>query len=268
MLVINMNIFKQLNEAVRYIEANLENDVDYKKISQILCTNPYVMQRLFHLITNITVTEYIKKRRLSVAASAILKGEKVIDVAIKYQYGSSEAFSRAFKSMHGVNPSDLKDSDIKLNLMPVLTFDEENNSVLDINYRIIKNKGFKLFTHNFISTISDVSKHTNKFWEDIKKANPSFLKVDKRKGVVEYKDNEVCYHAGLEGNSINGSELIIPESNWLVLEMISKKAKDIDAYTRMAYEDYSKSIGISIIGTFDVEIYYNDFVELWFQISD
>lgn len=262
-----MNINKQLNELIKYIENNLENKVDYKKMASILATNPYVMQRLFYLMTNITVAEYIKKRRLSKAVSEILKGKKIIDIAIKYQYSSSEAFSRAFKTMHGINPSLLKKEDLKLELMPILKFNENNNSYNpNINYQIVKNKGFNLYTKSFKSTASEVSKYTTQFWQKEKENTPAFSKAPKRFGIVEYKKNpnDVNYHIGLETTFINSKKLIIPKTNWLVLNINSTQAEAIDTLSKIVYEEYSKAIGYHITPTYDLELYYENNVELWF----
>ena len=93
-----MNIYRSLNEAVSYVEENLENEIKYDKIAQILCTNEYSAKRIFSLLSNVSLSEYIRNRRLSNAGFDLYKGEeKLIDIAIKYQYDSATSFSRAFE---------------------------------------------------------------------------------------------------------------------------------------------------------------------------
>ena len=93
---------KQSNERfknlIKYIEDNLCEEINYKKLSMILGVNEYTMHRIFVFVTNYTLADYIRKRRLSMATLDLLEGkEKIIDIAIKYNYESAQAFSRAFK---------------------------------------------------------------------------------------------------------------------------------------------------------------------------
>ena len=82
-----MNIYTLLNEAISYIEDNLEDKIDYKKISQILEMNEYSAQNIFYVLCNISVSDYIRKRRLSNAGYDLYNtNETVMDIAIKYQY--------------------------------------------------------------------------------------------------------------------------------------------------------------------------------------
>lgn len=98
-----MNWIKALSDSIEYIEGNLTNELDIKNIAKAAISSPYHYQRMFYMLTGITVHQYIRNRRLSLAASELATTNiKVIDVAIKYGYESSEAFSRALKKMHGV----------------------------------------------------------------------------------------------------------------------------------------------------------------------
>lgn len=102
---------KKFNSLINYIEENLCEEISYKKLSQILGVNEYTLHRIFLFVTNYTLADYIRKRRLSMAALELLEEkEKIIDIAIKYNYESSQAFSRAFKSMMGFTPSEIKNN--------------------------------------------------------------------------------------------------------------------------------------------------------------
>ena len=81
---------KKFNDLIKYIEDNLCEEISYKKMSKILGVNEYTMHRIFLFVTNYTLADYIRKRRLSMAALDLLNGkEKIIDIAIKYNYDSS-----------------------------------------------------------------------------------------------------------------------------------------------------------------------------------
>lgn len=88
-----MNVYQQLNKMIEYIEEQLDDNISYKKLSQILAVNEYTMQRLFSLLCNISLAEYIRKRRLSQAGYDLYyqKG-KVIDIALKYGYGNATLY--------------------------------------------------------------------------------------------------------------------------------------------------------------------------------
>ena len=99
---------KRFNDLIEYIEENLCEEISYKKLSQILGVNEYTMHRIFFFVTNYTLADYIRKRRLNMSALDLIDGkEKIIDITIKYNYESSQAFSRAFKSMTGFLPSEI-----------------------------------------------------------------------------------------------------------------------------------------------------------------
>ena len=92
-----MNIYKSLNKMINYIENNLENKIEYEKLAKILGVSEYTMKSIFSLLCNTSISEYIRKRRLSNAGFDLCKSrEKIIDVALKYQYENATSFSRAF----------------------------------------------------------------------------------------------------------------------------------------------------------------------------
>lgn len=104
-----MEWLQAINKSIRYIEDNLKNEISVEDVSnQIFSSNSH-FQRIFNLITGITIGEYIRNRRLSLAGRDLLLGNnKVIDIAMKYQYDTSESFSKAFTRFHGISPSEVK----------------------------------------------------------------------------------------------------------------------------------------------------------------
>ncbi len=93
-----MDWIRRLEEALDYIERHLDGEIDYKKAAQIACCSEYHLSRMFSYMTDVTLSEYIRRRRLTYAALDIQSGDvKMIDIAVKYGYESADAFSRAFK---------------------------------------------------------------------------------------------------------------------------------------------------------------------------
>ena len=139
-----MDWIERLNDAVKYIEENLSSDIDYSLAAQRACCSLYHFQRMFSYISGIPLSEYVRRRKMSLAAADIIGGEKIIDVAVKYGYSSPTAFNRAFKSVHGVAPSDARSCGTVLKSYPPLVFKITVKGVYEMNYRIEKKDAFRV----------------------------------------------------------------------------------------------------------------------------
>jgi len=113
---------KQMNRAMEYIENNLSGKPDYNTAAQFMNCSEWEFRRIFSFLAQIPVSEYIRRRRLTVAVSDIQNGDKIIDIAQRYGYESQAAFTRAFRQLHGVAPSHARDKGIALNPFLPLTF--------------------------------------------------------------------------------------------------------------------------------------------------
>ena len=104
-----MDWIQSMTKAIRYIESNLPNDISISDVADSVYASNSHFQRIFHLVTGITIGDYIRNRRLSLAGQELLNPKsRIIDVAMKYQYGTQESFSKAFYRFHGVNPSEAR----------------------------------------------------------------------------------------------------------------------------------------------------------------
>lgn len=103
-----------MNYALDYIEKNLTNEIDYTIVSKIMNCSECEFRRLFSFIAQIPLSEYIRRRKLTMAAADIQNGSKIIDVAFQYGYKSQAAFTRAFSQLYGVPPSRTKGASLKL----------------------------------------------------------------------------------------------------------------------------------------------------------
>ena len=100
-----MDFLNRMIKVIDYLESHLTDRLDLQDLSNIICCNPYQFGRIFSYVTGIPLAEYVRKRRLSLAAAELAHGtSKVLDTAYKYGYSSPEAFARAFKEMHGISP--------------------------------------------------------------------------------------------------------------------------------------------------------------------
>lgn len=130
-------------DAIGYIEENLVGDIDISEAARLALVSEFYFQRIFGALCGMSVGEYVRLRRLSLAAQELSCGElRVIDAAVKYGYDSPDSFSRAFTRFHGVSPSTAKEHGAELKcLAPIrLKLTLEGGSIMD--YRIVKKEQF------------------------------------------------------------------------------------------------------------------------------
>lgn len=254
-----MNIYKCLNEITEYIDNNLEEKINYEVLARKLGVNTYTLQRLFTMIAGLSLSEYIRKRRLSSAGYDLYEdNSKIIDIAIKYQYDNPTSFSRAFEKFHGIKPS-LVTKETKLKNFPRITFNEEINVTAELDYEIIELDEMDLY---------GVSTPTNN--EEIGTTAPSFFKETEEKYLEKY--GEVIYgmvtydveraecqkYYCLYDKEIKEFEHIkIPKSKWLRFKINSSEAKDIQEISHKFYEEFLPSVKYNLKELPELE-YYHD----------
>ncbi|WP_428910628.1 AraC family transcriptional regulator [Niallia sp. Krafla_26] len=140
-----MDLLKSMNEAMRYIEENLTEEIDYKKVARIAHCSEYHFKRMFSFLAGITLSEYIRRRRLSLAASELTNSDiKIIDMAVKYGYNSPDSFTRAFQNLHGVTPSEARNNGPSLKAYPQMTFQLTIKGGNEMDYRILQKEAFNI----------------------------------------------------------------------------------------------------------------------------
>ena len=108
-------LIEGIQNAITYMEENLTEDVSVKKIAEKAYVSEFHFQRVFSALCGFSVGEYIRNRRLALAAQELAASDvKVIDVAVKYGYDSPDSFARAFTKFHGITPSAAKEKGAKL----------------------------------------------------------------------------------------------------------------------------------------------------------
>lgn len=140
-----MDWVDRMNEAIDYVESHLNGEIDSEEISRIMVCPFTVFQRSFIQITGIPLSEYIRRRKLTCAAYELQNtDEKIIDIALKYGYESSDAFSVAFKRLHGVAPSTVRRNGVKLTFYCRLHFALTIKGVDKMDYKLINKEPFKV----------------------------------------------------------------------------------------------------------------------------
>ena len=140
-----MKWVERLNQSIVYIEEHLTGEIDYERLGQIACCSAYHYQRMFTYMAGVTLAEYIRRRKMSLAEVDLRgKKEKIIDIAEKYGYSSPTAFNRAFQSVHGIAPSAVKNDGVSVKSFPPLTFTIAVKGVEELNYRIETKDAFRI----------------------------------------------------------------------------------------------------------------------------
>lgn len=163
-----MDVIKQLNNAIAYIENNLCGEIDTNKIARIaLC--PYdEFQRFFSYMTNMSVSEYIRKRRLTLAAYELLKcQEKIIELAVKYGYSSTDSFTKAFAKQHGVLPTEVSEN-TSLKVYPPISFYVAIRGASELNFKITEIKAINLrgISKEFTGTAAERFEQEHIMWSN------------------------------------------------------------------------------------------------------
>ena len=140
-------VIATLNRLVELVEENLTEEIDIAGLTTGLGTTEYHVRRMFSSLAGMPLSEYIRRRRMTVAASDVLADGGLLEIAVRYGYGSVEAFSRAFRSVHGAGPGDVRRDGGPLHTQPQLRFrlTVEGNSPMDT--RIAVRPAFRLIGH-------------------------------------------------------------------------------------------------------------------------
>ena len=140
-----MEWIERLNDAVRYMEEHLTDEISYEQLGRIACCSSYHFQRMFAYMAGVPLSEYIRRRKMSLAAVDLKGGDaKVIDIAAKYGYRSPTAFNRAFQSVHGIAPSAVRNEGVSVKSFPPIAFQITVSGAAELSYRVEQKEAFRI----------------------------------------------------------------------------------------------------------------------------
>lgn len=140
-----MDTIQSMNKAMRYIEDRLTGEIDYQEAARLALCSEYHFKRMFSFLAGIPLSEYIRRRRLTLAGLELGSSQaRIIDIAIKYGYASPDSFARAFQSMHGILPSEAKSRGSLLKAYPRMTFQLTVQGGSEMNYRLVEKEAFRI----------------------------------------------------------------------------------------------------------------------------
>ncbi|MGI5397196.1 AraC family transcriptional regulator [Streptomyces sp. CA-251251] len=137
-----------LNQLVDLVEEHLAEDPDVRGLAAALGTTEYHLRRMFSSLAGMPLSEYVRRRRMTVAAADIVRGENdLLSIAVRYGYGSGEAFGRAFRAVHGAGPGDVRRDGGPLRTQPQLRFRLTVEGSNPMDTRLIDRPAFRLAGH-------------------------------------------------------------------------------------------------------------------------
>jgi AraC family transcriptional regulator len=136
-----------LNQLVDEIEAHLGDETDVDALAARLGTTGYHARRMFSSLAGMPMSEYVRRRRMTVAASDLIGGDDLLTIAVRYGYGSTEAFGRAFRAVHGASHGDVRRDGGPLRNWPQLRFRLTVEGSAPMDARITERPAFRLIGH-------------------------------------------------------------------------------------------------------------------------
>lgn len=157
----------RMNLAIEYIEAHLDRDILIDDVAKLACCSKFHFHRMFYACFGVTFSEHVRRRKLTLAASDIQRGdERIVDIAMKYGYSSPNAFTRAFRKLHGINPGKIRSSQVRLIAYHSASFTSKNEDFTKMDYRIVEIPSFKVVGKSKQFQFDEFIKQGSKFWRD------------------------------------------------------------------------------------------------------
>jgi len=236
-----MDLLKNMNDALVYIEENLTSEIDYKELSRRAFCSEYHFKRMFSFLAGISLSEYIRRRRLTASAFELKDhNKKIIDIALKYGYNSPDSFTRAFQNLHGITPSEARNNGNSLKAFPRMTFQLTIKGGNEMNYRIEDKEAFRIvgIKKRVPIIFNGVNPEIASMWKTL-----TMEKITKLKGLSNVEPNglisastnfsegrmeekgELDHYIGVATTNDCPNEFIqleVPTSTWAVFEAIGK----------------------------------------------
>lgn len=252
--------FDYLNDMIKYIEENLENEIDINYLGKITKTNRFILERIFVFLNGITINEYIKKRRLSKAYEDIKNTNlKIIDIAMKYRYNSAPAFNRAFKNLFGVTPTEARTKKGQYKIIPMIYFEKSKDS-FSFDYEIKKISSITLYCYHITTkSESDLLYKIRHLYDNIRK-NGSYQKFNERGmfGIFYRKDEDCHYYLGSITHSTDLEEYTLREGNYAIFKLLSREQKDIVSFEKKITNRWIPSTNYKVSPYLKIEFYKDD----------
>ena len=265
-----MEWLERLNEAVKYIENNLRDEISYDKAAQIACCSTFHFQRMFSYIADVPISEYIRRRKMTLAAFDLQSSsEKIIDIALRYGYESPTSFNRAFKKVHGISPSAAREKGISLKAFPPISFKISIKGDAEMNYRIEKKESFRIVgvKEHYTMDVEECFAEIPIFWQRTGASGviPQILSLMDREpygllGVSTCMNGEdLDYYIAVASEKErleNMVEYIVPDCEWAIFECVGSMPASIQELQKRIITEWLPTSGYEYANAPDIEVYF------------
>lgn len=222
-----------LLNAVNYIEEHLTEKINYNELGKVSYSSGFHFQRVFGIVFGLTVGDYIRRRRMSLAGAELFCGKaKVLDVAVKYGYETAESFSRAFLRFHGVLPSKVKGG-VKPRFYPKISLDKNTNGDNKMLYKM-ENKSELILT-GYKKRFSGVP-----FGEERTKQEEEFFVTTRAKqwlliGASQDKEKDYCVVTNIDDSGYD-FYIAYELDEWTRSALFDSEVTGVDFMDKMGFE--------------------------------
>ncbi len=226
---------KKIEEVLDYIEEHITEEIECNALAQKMSLSMYEFRRIFSFVVGIPISEYIRKRRLSLAACEIATSGKVdvLELSEKYGYSTQSAFTKAFKAHHNCTPTEYSkgNCEIQLYSVPKLKFSVSNTEI--VPFKIIRENSFCINGYSGISSITDSCCCENVWNAFYESQTDKTLSSDEIFVSYQNCDNEVVCYIGEK--SEQGET--IPASRWACFKLNTTDDNFVnEQYSKIIYE--------------------------------
>ncbi|MDF2537940.1 MAG: soxS [Herbinix sp.] len=279
-----MEWMKGLQQAIDYIENNITNELDYTEIAEKAYSSSFHFQRNFSIFTGITVGEYIRNRRLTLAGEEVsTSSTKIVDLANKYGYDSPESFTKAFTRFHGITPSAARKEGYVLKSFNRLSINVVSVGGEIMKYQMIKKAAFQILARVRKVRIEEGNRAIPDFWSECSAEGclpvlHSYARKPYTIGLfmADKEDEKSCnYGIGVEceeGITIpEGYQILtIPEHKWAVFIGLGPLPEANQVMWRKIYTEFFPQSGLEYDDDLDFEVFPyqsdHDF-EIWIPVK-
>lgn len=264
-----MEWLNKLGNAIDYLENHLDKEISIDTAAQIACCSTYYFQRMFTYVAGVSLSEYIRRRKMSQAAFELQRTEKrVLDIALKYGYSSPTSFNRAFQSVHGITPVAAKNIGSTLNLYPPIRFSVIITGGSVMSYHVERKESIRIvgIRTPLVEDVEENLRTVPTFWEQtlqescfpkicgLTNENPNGIL-----GVSVYNNpQDIYYYIAVASNKpvpIGMVEYVIPEATWVIFENDGMFREDVQSIFRRFLTEFLPFSGYEYAELPDVEVY-------------
>ena len=252
------------NRALDYLEEHLDGELELKELARMTGCSAYHFQRMFSYLAGVPLGEYIRRRRMTLAAAELRAGKKVLDVALRYGYDSPTAFNRAFQMVHGVAPSLAGKDGVKLKAFPRIRFKFVVKGATEMEYQIVQKPAFRIvgFRTPIPADQEESFQCVPQFWAETGHRLGELIPLMDQKfpGVLGIctMDEENFYYIAVASDAAppeGGHEWTVPAATWAVFSGQGQAPTAIQELQKRVVSEWLPDSGYEWAPAPDIEVY-------------